>query len=77
MILFVSVNSVLLIMSNSTDNICSEWEFVFDKSSDEYPLGYYLHIPSSIKYCFGRGITDKVGKKNEELIYNSWWINNS
>ena len=46
----------------------SEWEFVFNGPTDEYPLGYYFHKPTEKKYSFEMGITDKVGKKNEQDI---------
>lgn len=54
----------------------SEWEFVFNGPTDEYPLGYYFHKPTEMKYSFEMGITDKVGKKNEQDIYDMWWLSN-
>ena len=52
----------------------SEWEFVFNGATEQYPLGYYLHKPTEKKYCYKRGITDIVGKKNEQKIYDMWWL---
>ena len=53
-----------------------DWEFVYDGPTNEFPMGYYLHIPSQAKYCFNRGIVDMVGEKMETNIYNMWWLNN-
>lgn len=53
-----------------------EWEFVFNGSTNEYPLGYYFHKPTESKYSFERGIADKVGSKIEQDIYDMWWLSN-
>ena len=52
------------------------WEFVYDRPTDEYLLGYYLHKPSGKKYCFNKGIKDIVGEQMELNIYNMWWLEN-
>ncbi|MBI20023.1 MAG: hypothetical protein CMB73_05560 [Euryarchaeota archaeon] len=61
--------------STKTVNI-QDWEFIFKGSTDEYPKGYYLHKPTESKYSFERGITDMVGSKLEQDIYDMWWSEN-
>lgn len=66
----------MYIMETSTRLRISEWEFVFNGSSEEYPAGYYFHKPTETKYSFERGITDIVGSKIEQDIYDTWWMSN-
>jgi hypothetical protein len=54
----------------------ADWEFVYEGPTEDFPLGYYHHKPSDEKYCFKRGIVDKVGKEKEFDIYNTWWYTN-
>ena len=53
------------------------WEFIYKNGCSEFPMGYYIHIPSGKKYCFTRGIKDKVSLKDEAYIYDRWWLDNS
>ena len=52
----------------------NEWEFIFEKATEEYPLGYYLYKPTNTKYKYEDGIIEIVGEKNELYIYNMWWF---
>ena len=59
-----------------SDTNRDDWEFVYDKPTEDFPKGYYLHKPTNMKYCFDRGIKDKVSKDDEQYIYDGWWLNN-
>lgn len=68
-IFYIQMNSV-------TDINCDDWEFIYDKPTDEYPRGYYIHKPTQVKYNFKPGIKEIVGEKNEQYIYDMWWVAN-
>lgn len=63
-------------MVHSAINDRNSWEFVYNGSTVEYPLGYYYHKPTSKKTGFEEGILDKVSKEDEQYIYDMWWVNN-
>ena len=65
-----------MLQDNSMSNR-DDWEFVYNSYTLEFPKGYYLYKPTGEKFCFCQGIQDKVGKANEDYIYNKWWFDNS
>lgn len=75
-------NESVLDMFNSTDELHDNWIFVYDYTSRslnslKYPLGYYLNTSTNQKYDFRLGIRHIVGEKNEDSVYNRWWVNSS
>ena len=54
-----------------------DWAFIYEIPTEEFPKGYYLHKPTGEKFCFTRGIQDKVSENDELYIYNMWWLENS
>ena len=56
--------------------VIDDWEFIFEHETKDYPLGYYLHKPTTNKYSFKFGIKHIVGTENEQKIYDMWWLTN-
>ena len=67
---------------NTTANVCDLWKFIYGGKEHEglyvqYPHGFYKNLLTRETYSFERGIKSIIGKKNEDIVYNMWWIENS
>ena len=62
--------------------IHDKWIFVYNDPNyqdllNKYKNGFYLDLINKNTYSFEEGISNLVGKLNEERIYNMWWCHNS
>lgn len=67
---------------NTTANVCDLWKFIYGGKEHEglyeqYPHGFYKNLLTRETYSFKRGIKSIIGEKNEDIVYNMWWIENS
>ena len=67
---------------NTTASPCDLWKFIYGGKEHEglheqYPHGFYLNLLTKETYSFEQGIKNIIGEKNEDIVYNMWWIENS
>ena len=67
---------------NTTANVCDLWKFIYGGKEHEglyeqYLHGFYKNLLTRETYSFERGIKSIIGEKNEDIVYNRWWIENS
>jgi hypothetical protein len=67
---------------NTTGSACDLWKFIYGGKEHEglheqYPHGFYKNLLTKEIYSFQRGIKSIIGEKNEDIVYNIWWIENS
>ena len=70
------------VSKNITENVCDLWKFIYGGKEHEglyeqYPHGFYKNLLTRETYSFERGIKSIIGEKNEDIVYNMWWIENS